>query len=327
MTLPAPRRALAVLVSCLLALAACGGDGSDTATADVTTSTTTSVPAGAAPDDPSDDDQDADPADDDAGDDSVPTSDRFGTAVCLALLPAFDGRIDDLAAYADADVLVELARIGGPVVADDVFGEPTGSCGYAIGDVDLMLVLVPDDGDEGERAIATEEIRYTGDTVGDQPDGIPLDDAVAEHHASMGCTASPDEPFYDFAVVEGEGFGVTVVAISCEFFAYQEQLRLATWNGSVMTPLFVPVWVGDGEFVEDDAVVGVLGFDAGEIVVFQKYRGPGDCGSVQRWFVASVDGDDIAYDTLSVREQLCNDDGSEANPNSDEWPLVYAAGE
>ena len=130
----------------------------------------------------------------------------------------------------------------------------------------------------------------------------------AESPAAVPGGACPDEDGVPQHITAHPIDGGTVLELSCRFYAYQ---------GSVEFWLTRP----GAEPVRLLAAVGLADFtpQSGELTVFSKARGPGDCGDWMRYRL-----EDGALITLEHRTRSCDagipEDGELPPPST--WPLV-----
>ncbi len=300
-------RRLAAATIVAVVLAACGGDDP---VVEPTGAPTSEPTAATADDGPT---QEASAEDE-------PDAPRFGVEVCTALLPVLDGQTGGADRWAEPDVIAEIAGRPGDDVADAAMVVAIDDgCAISVGDVEYALTLV-DDGDLGERAVAVE-VRTSYDTTTAEFDADAIAAAVDEHRASgFACNGEgvPLEPQdYDHQVLATTN--LVVVSVLCETFAYQSTWELNGWDGAALAAIGVEQWRG-GEVVDDPIVLGFPEATGGLIVEnLERARGPGDCGTLHRWFTDESRGVVIN----EVREQECSDDaGDYAEPS--EWPVVYA---
>lgn len=302
-------QALAALTAVALALTACGSDDASTAVEEDASST--DAPGGTASD------EEQEPEGEARAEDAL-----FGVDVCRALLPALDGQREGLDRHATPEVIDALFHDGDPMSdAAEVYANEDGSCGIAIADWWIDLVL-QGDGHVGHRAVDfTEHTSADGGGPGFDPEAVAA--AVADHRASVeACEGSEGERVdddFDHYVLEAAD--MMVVAVLCEAFAYQSTWELLAWDGGQLVGLDVEQW-RDGSTGYSPLVLGYPYLDDdGALVNLEKARGPGDCGLWQRWFVGSP----TMLGLAEAREKACDDGAEYVEP--DQWPVVHPTGD
>ena len=114
-----------------------------------------------------------------------------------------------------------------------------------------------------------------------------------------------------------------VVAITCDFGAYQGSYALVHIDGATARVLTAPEFTASGR--PDGPRTGTFSTpflgeaSEGTISTFARARGLGDCGL----YITYALGDDLTV--REVRERDCDSDVPDPLPPPDEWPVVYAA--
>ena len=116
-----------------------------------------------------------------------------------------------------------------------------------------------------------------------------------------------------------------VVAVTCDFGAYQGTYALVHIRGDRATLLRAPALGEDGKPMEASqtafSTVEWDGLEDRRLATLGLARGLGDCGTFVSYDLAS--GDSLAV--REVRQRDCGDDIPDPLPEPEAWPLVYEA--
>lgn len=118
----------------------------------------------------------------------------------------------------------------------------------------------------------------------------------------------------------------SVVVVVCGTHAHQSEIQLATWNGTVLTPLWIEVPdPTDRSTLVPQATIGGTATvrPDGSVAIVSRYRGLGDCGMAIDANVRVVA--DGRLTTEQVRERTCDvaptTDGHTADVST--WPVIH----
>jgi Protein of unknown function (DUF1176) len=171
--------------------------------------------------------------------------------------------------------------------------------------------------DHGPPAASSSSPAPTASSFWDSQLPQEIATAVSGGVAQGGLCSGAKRPLPDRAHVVTQVGATVLVALPCEFFAYNVSFQLAIFDGN-LHPVTVPTFDTATASVVDRSLVFSVGFESatsGEFSVLSKGRGVGGCGDAATY---RLEGQRVVL--IEARSFECQ---SQVIDNPDDWPTVY----